>query len=381
MPEMKTWTVGETTYEIVDAKAREAINEINTARENGEFKGEDGKSAYAYAQDGGYTGTEEEFAEKLAGEDSGGVSSWNDLTDKPFGVEKVNPYFDNDLTGRTVLPMAEGVNLVKITDYVLTKAECIGAVMTINRAGQEGTEAITENGVVDLTAQFGISCFMACPDAYVSYGMPFVAVVREPGTVQGLKASAGTYYLSEDNTPMYVSHFSALENLEIVQKMDAKFIDAEWMATKTVSKGDAVLEETELEFQSNITTGNQECNNSGTLLLEEGKTYIVTWDGNEYKCVCSAAYAGSVKICFLGNAALSGEDGFAETNDPFFILDVQDASMWQVSCYDDGNNHTCSIHEAEAVPNILPEEFLPDMTEKINALIDAKLGVIENGSY
>ena len=42
MPEMKTWTVGETTYEIVDAKAREAINEINTARENGEFKGEDG---------------------------------------------------------------------------------------------------------------------------------------------------------------------------------------------------------------------------------------------------------------------------------------------------------------------------------------------------
>lgn len=30
--------------------------------------GADGKSAYAYAQDGGYTGTEEEFAEKLAAE-------------------------------------------------------------------------------------------------------------------------------------------------------------------------------------------------------------------------------------------------------------------------------------------------------------------------
>ena len=44
MPEMKTWTVGETTYEIVDAKAREAINEINTARENGEFKGDKGET-------------------------------------------------------------------------------------------------------------------------------------------------------------------------------------------------------------------------------------------------------------------------------------------------------------------------------------------------
>lgn len=50
-------------------------------------KGADGKSAYQYAQDGGYTGTEEEFAAKLAAENSGGGGSvsWNDVTDKPFG--------------------------------------------------------------------------------------------------------------------------------------------------------------------------------------------------------------------------------------------------------------------------------------------------------
>lgn len=34
----------------------------------GSLKGENGKSAYQYAQDGGYTGTEAEFAEKLAAE-------------------------------------------------------------------------------------------------------------------------------------------------------------------------------------------------------------------------------------------------------------------------------------------------------------------------
>ena len=34
----------------------------------GPLKGEDGKSAYQYAQDGGYAGTEAEFAEKLAAE-------------------------------------------------------------------------------------------------------------------------------------------------------------------------------------------------------------------------------------------------------------------------------------------------------------------------
>ena len=38
------------------------------AKASGEFDGADGKSAYAYAQDGGYTGTEEQFAAKLAEE-------------------------------------------------------------------------------------------------------------------------------------------------------------------------------------------------------------------------------------------------------------------------------------------------------------------------
>lgn len=45
--------------------------------------GTDGKTAYEYAQSAGYTGTEEEFAEKLASEKEG-VTSWNELEDKPF---------------------------------------------------------------------------------------------------------------------------------------------------------------------------------------------------------------------------------------------------------------------------------------------------------
>lgn len=48
----------------------ELTNAVNTAlaqaKESGEFDGQDGKSAYQYAVDGGYTGTEEEFAAKMA---------------------------------------------------------------------------------------------------------------------------------------------------------------------------------------------------------------------------------------------------------------------------------------------------------------------------
>ena len=46
-----------------------AVNEaLAAAKASGEFDGADGKSAYSYAQDGGYSGTESEFAAKLAAE-------------------------------------------------------------------------------------------------------------------------------------------------------------------------------------------------------------------------------------------------------------------------------------------------------------------------
>ena len=46
-----------------------AVNEaLAAAKASGEFDGADGKSAYSYAQDGGYTGTEAEFKAKLAAE-------------------------------------------------------------------------------------------------------------------------------------------------------------------------------------------------------------------------------------------------------------------------------------------------------------------------
>ena len=54
-------------------KLPEAVNKaLAQAKASGEFNGEpgdDGKSAYEYAQDAGYTGTESEFAQKLAKED------------------------------------------------------------------------------------------------------------------------------------------------------------------------------------------------------------------------------------------------------------------------------------------------------------------------
>lgn len=65
--------------EIVDAKAREDISKLSDEIANIP-SGADGKSAYQYAVDGGYTGTEEEFAAKLAEEMPDALPNPNALT-------------------------------------------------------------------------------------------------------------------------------------------------------------------------------------------------------------------------------------------------------------------------------------------------------------
>lgn len=133
---------------------------------------------------------------------------------------EIDPNWDGDMTGRVVLPMGTGLSLVKISDYVPTEAECVGAELTLVTQAEEETQAVPAEWVVDVSAQYGISCFM------VGYELPFVVVVREAGTAQGLEVSAGTYYLHlvEDGVTFYISCFSALEHGEVVHKLDRKFL-------------------------------------------------------------------------------------------------------------------------------------------------------------
>ena len=66
---------------LTQADLQTATNEVLAqAKASGEFDGADGKTAYQYAQDGGYTGTETEFAEKLAKEIPEALANPNALT-------------------------------------------------------------------------------------------------------------------------------------------------------------------------------------------------------------------------------------------------------------------------------------------------------------
>lgn len=105
-------------------KLQEATNEaLEQAKASGEFDGADGKngvdgkdgkdgadgkSAYAYAQDAGYAGTEEEFAEKLAEESAG--SGIHIGTDAPTD-ENINVWIDTDEEPEEVPGTGSGIDV------------------------------------------------------------------------------------------------------------------------------------------------------------------------------------------------------------------------------------------------------------------------------
>lgn len=81
--------------------------------------GKDGKSAYAYAQDGGYTGTEKEFAEKLA---QGGGSGIHIGTEAPTD-ENVNVWIDTDEEAEEPTPGGSGIDVTaEVGQTIIVKA-------------------------------------------------------------------------------------------------------------------------------------------------------------------------------------------------------------------------------------------------------------------
>ena len=100
--------------------ATELTNAVNTAlaqaKASGEFDGADGKSAYQYAQDGGYTGTEAEFAAKMAQEIPTTLPNPNALTftGSVFGT------YDGSSAVTINIPDSSGDT---IPDYVIAEAE------------------------------------------------------------------------------------------------------------------------------------------------------------------------------------------------------------------------------------------------------------------
>lgn len=141
---------------------------------------------------------------------------------------------------------------------------------------------------------------------------------------------------------------------------------------------ETLLEDASRSFSYNSSFGcYANAANAMSFVFEEGKEYVVVWDGEAFTRTAFAyAYADGSACVAVGNPLCSG----AESNgDSFAIVCDTTNSYLHFISLETVDTHTVAIYKDDTVIKTLDAKYLPD--DHINALIDAKLGVIENGTY
>lgn len=144
----------------------------------------------------------------------GGVSSWNDLTDKPFGEKP--PLFDIRWDGKTEgHEVVTEFNQVKVDDFVLLNPnELIGAKVTFvdYHDGHEEVEEVTADVMEDYGGAIGLYggavIFIYDVDAFAS----------ESGIPSGVLSNGVWFGISES---FYISALTAPTK---VKKLDSKYL-------------------------------------------------------------------------------------------------------------------------------------------------------------
>lgn len=210
-----------------------------------------GKSAYEYAQEGGYTGTEEEFRAKLAKE----YYTYDELHDKPFEeYDRPKQLYYGEVSNYDGKPtVQDDINLdmqetldVVIYDHdknVLYENSCA----LINRSLYNAYDAYIY-GNCSLLKNNSITSFLASD---INTDMPFVYINTDVSS-----SSLSHYYLcidesllsAKDKYGVYYIKFSNPNQTEhVIVTIDEKFIPDSIARTKDVLKKDNTEEYTPTE--------------------------------------------------------------------------------------------------------------------------------------
>lgn len=325
----------------------------------------------------------EKFLKEYGGGSGGssGPADWNTMLNKPFYEEvtetavPLDISWDGDTTGKEIhaIGTASGVTmyLCRISDLVLTLEDLSAG--TLDCYSAEGSASYVVGTDVmpgDLQEVAGVegACILAD-------GNPLVASLPVDGLFAGVQCSAGTYflYVEDSGTPvMYVIRLSNPDAVittrdEVIHKIDNKYIDAEWMATKSVEK-DVVLLEGAIEKLS--TNGHAFSGFGPEDVVASGGAVTVTWNGTEYVCPLREGTYNGAKMAWIGNCyehPLLGRLFGSDTGEPFLFgfgitaadgLVQEGCMIHAVNSGDESAEFT--IKGNRVVPNQMPEEFLPD---------------------
>lgn len=175
---------------------------------------------------------------------------------------------------------------------------------------------------------------------------------EDTGEPFALYIMGGTGYLT---APDYSGRSVVLTvcEAEVVEKLDNKYLDAVWTATKTDRGIDGIiLSEQDLSFTNSMLLLSKFPNRG----LVDGGTYTVTWKGTDYECVCFTQDGAQ----HLGNGALNSVYGGEEV--PFCFVSYGGSSVFVYKDTDTAETVTAKIvGHREVILEKLPAEFMPDV--------------------
>ena len=144
-----------------------------------------------------------------------GATSWNDLTDKPFGLNGWEFTYDESQTYESFSVPTMGATLYKIGE-AKTKDELIGATGRYILGGSEGEFVIDESSFQDCTDN---RAFVIMGDSMGLFAVSSEAIASEFMGISFEFPSAGTWNVCVDGayTPTYLGN-------AVIKKIDAKYL-------------------------------------------------------------------------------------------------------------------------------------------------------------
>ncbi len=297
----------------------------------------------------------EKLLKKIAenGTGGGGVSSWNDLTDKPFGEETVidetlypeTEFTSEDLTyGYFIL---ENFDATKFKvgekyDVYISGKETVAECKWLSQNGQ----SITYLGNLAIAT-----------DVWPNSGEDFLI---------GLEDSQGS-----PNSLLYLSENVSLPATLKIQKevKSVSKIPAEYLP-----EGYPYAEEGVIFEEATVEMGEAAINKVLPIVL--GGTYKVKWNGTEYTCVAyefDATAMGVGVLTVIGNGV---NFGLPDTGEPFAIAPLEVGGVTMVMSLDGAETATVGI--TGEVVHKMDAKYLPETGGTLFVDVTSVLDKIQN---
>lgn len=270
--------------------------------------------------------------------------------------------WDGNTEGLENISVDATVGYFKVTDTAPSISDFVGSTLVASTPGGEMSFEITEDLILDGTAE-GVPGFMvAVDDGLMAY------VFTDNFSQDGFSATKGIYLLhaTGEDGAVYVKSITALTDCFVVgeetevKKIDNRLLDVEWLATKTVTET-PIWDNVSLDLSGDFTDGATDILYSSDdkyFELVSGKKYNVTWNGKAYKNLEALELEGGAVVA-IGDLSSAGGSG---AGIPFAIAHQFGAALTlirAVGIFEDVTV-TVSIAEVDIVYNKLPEGYLPD---------------------